>query len=325
MSKSYLHVHLPRVPMFRRPLSARTGDSRAAPKLKDTHNLNHYIMITDDMLDAFKQRVAKSSKVTLKLNNVKYKERKKTMSKSQFPFVTGDRRRGMHGKCYSSLDLKDAIAHRPVRVFVDDITQCFSRSVTLNDVDDNVNVLGGDVYSGSHRWRSKHVELASQVHRSMDAEDEGNFRDTVVETVARANTTVTEHAQVLPEIRAAPCPIHTKRHEIYGAFSTDIRSPRRHTHLQFAHQANNISSPQTKEERKSTNVRIPHQIPPTKPPPMLPRNMSSKDYVMTWLVHGSDPSESNHFPEIIPNTMKSPNKKQKSKSESRFKRASIVD
>ncbi|KAH3850441.1 hypothetical protein DPMN_092852 [Dreissena polymorpha] len=159
---------------------------------------------------------------------------------------------------------------------------------------------------------------------SIDSEEEGKFPDIIIETVARANTTATEHAHVLPEIRAAPCPIHSKRHEICGVYSTDIRSPRRQKHLQLAQQANNVSSQQTQGEGKTINVRIPEQF-PTKPPPMLPRNMSSKDYVMTWLVHGSDPLGSNHFPEIIPNPFKAKESNHKLKSKPRLSRASFAD
>ncbi|XP_052274814.1 uncharacterized protein LOC127874494 isoform X1 [Dreissena polymorpha] len=168
------------------------------------------------------------------------------------------------------------------------------------------------IIKGNNNWHQQ----------SMYSEDEGNFPDNIIETVARANTIATDHAQVLPEIRAAPCQIYTKRQENGRALNTDIPSPRRQKHSQLTHQANNTSSQQTQGDDKTINVRLPEQF-STKPPPILPKKMSSKEFVKTWLVHGSDPQGNNHFPEIIPNPIKT--RKSKSKSKSRIAKASIVD
>ncbi|KAH3850483.1 hypothetical protein DPMN_092894 [Dreissena polymorpha] len=92
-----------------------------------------------------------------------------------------------------------------------------------------------------------------EIDWSMYSEDEGNFPDNIIETVARANTIATDHAQVLPEIRAAPCQIYTKRQENGRALNTDIPSPRRQKHSQLTHQANNTSSQQTQGDDKTIN------------------------------------------------------------------------
>lgn len=136
----------------------------------------------------------------------------------------------------------------------------------------------------------------------MDSGDEGNdIPDDVIETVARVNTMHIEHAPVLPEIRAAPCQIHSKP----LSNGQTLKSPRKSMPLNtlknvsFSHSNASQLNGVTKGHRIDINVRIPEQFPSKQP--SLPKNMTSKDYVMTWLIHGSDPQGFNHFPEIIPN------------------------
>lgn len=136
----------------------------------------------------------------------------------------------------------------------------------------------------------------------MDSDEGNDLPDDAIDTVARVNVMHTEHAPILPEIRAAPCPIHVKQQ----SSGQTLRSPRRTLPLQTVKnvtiaQSNpsQFNSATTKGHRIDINVRIPEQFPSKAP--ALPKNMSSKDYVMTWLIHGSEPQGSNHFPEIVPN------------------------
>lgn len=152
-------------------------------------------------------------------------------------------------------------------------------------------------------------------------DEDGEFPDKIIETVARANTMHVTHAPVLPEIRAAPCPIHVKQNTPRGGMeetadsfignSKETKSYRknRETHpiKCISIQQNSPSQNNTVRNRMDINVRIPEQFPTSKAP-ALPKNMSSKDYVMTWLIHGSAPQGSNHFPEIIPSQMKTKSK-----------------
>ncbi|WAR23248.1 hypothetical protein MAR_036917 [Mya arenaria] len=141
------------------------------------------------------------------------------------------------------------------------------------------------------------------VKRSVDSDDDGHLPDAIIEKVARANTVHNEHSQILPEIRAAPCPIHTKK-DHKDPLKTDGRSPRRLT-THEPHNQLNVHTSTNKGCRMDINIRIPEQFPATVRQPMLPKNMTSKEYVMTWLVHGSEPNGNNHFPEIIPRRKKS--------------------
>lgn len=157
--------------------------------------------------------------------------------------------------------------------------------------------------------------------RSMESGDEdGGVPDDIIERVARANTMHVSHAPVLPEIRAAPCPIHVKQNKgrpveeapesLSGHFK-DIKTQKknRQTHpiRSITIQQNSPSQDNVTKNRVDINVRIPEQF-PTHKPPALPKHMSSKDYVMTWLIHGSAPQGSNHFPEIIPSKVKTKSK-----------------
>ena len=128
--------------------------------------------------------------------------------------------------------------------------------------------------------------------------------DDIIDSVAKANSVHIDTGSVLPEIRAAPCPIHTKRErgkgqELMYSSNSHAKSPRRlNPHmisLPQNEQSSLFQSPR-KTNRIDLNVKIPEQF-PIKPP--LPKKLSSKDFVMTWLIHGSAPPGSNHFPGII--------------------------
>jgi len=139
----------------------------------------------------------------------------------------------------------------------------------------------------------------------MDSGEDGHDTpDDIIATVARVNTMYVESVPVLPEIRAAPCRIYNKP-QISGQ---TINSPRKKTPsstmktVTIAKQNSSQLNNSMKGHKLDINVRIPEQFPSK--PPALPKNMTSKDYVMTWLIHGSEPQGSNHFPEIIPSNLK---------------------
>lgn len=104
----------------RRPQTEQNSSFQRLPLVKDTSN---YIFITQDILDAFKDKVVQSHKITLKLNTFRKKERQQSSQRNNLPNLLPEKFRLLHGKAYTSLDLRDMVPRRPVRVFVDDITQ----------------------------------------------------------------------------------------------------------------------------------------------------------------------------------------------------------
>lgn len=111
------HVHA--MSSHRRPQTqqSRSTNIRHLSVVKETRN---YIIITQDMLDAFKERVVKSHKVDLTLN---YIHLKNSVSNRHVPPLSSDRLRLIHTKAQTSLDLREYVRNRPVKVFIDDITK----------------------------------------------------------------------------------------------------------------------------------------------------------------------------------------------------------
>lgn len=130
--------------------------------------------------------------------------------------------------------------------------------------------------------------------------------DDIIESVAKANSVHIDSGNVLPEIRAAPCPIHVKPErgkgqELLYSSNSHAKSPRRlNTHTISFPQNDQSSQGLYYSPRKTNkfdiNIRIPEVFPMK---PSLPKKLPSKDFVMTWLLHGSEPTGSNHFPDII--------------------------
>ncbi|KAK3091668.1 hypothetical protein FSP39_021686 [Pinctada imbricata] len=150
---------------------------------------------------------------------------------------------------------------------------------------------------------SKSTEL-----RAVDSASDGfDFPDDAIDKVAKANCVKMDAAQILPEVHASPCAFHHKR---------DRRSD-----LLFLNNHNGASGPASPSFRNKSSVSSKDKFrnpvsrieinPPHRerkePPPLintLPRGMPSKEFVMTWLMHGSEPSSKNHFPEITENDKK---------------------
>ncbi|KAL3867663.1 hypothetical protein ACJMK2_040534, partial [Sinanodonta woodiana] len=145
-------------------------------------------------------------------------------------------------------------------------------------------------------------------------DDDLNFPDDIIDTVAKANCAKVEPSSILPEIRASPCQIHTKRDR-----KTDLNVSTNHhfgkvpdsskkkqssvqpvsLYKDSSHGMNItvrktvVEIPTDKDGRESENFQVRKR-------PALPKHMSSKEYVMSWLIHGSAPNGTNHFPDILP-------------------------
>ncbi|XP_045158819.2 uncharacterized protein LOC123524590 [Mercenaria mercenaria] len=303
----------------RRQETQHNTNLRHLPGVNDSRN---YIMITQDILDAFKDRVVKSHKVNLKLNPVRHRNsRRPVVSRRHIPPVPTELSHALLSKSHTSFDLRDFVRNRPVKVFVDDITK--------------YNTSASEIASGSGQefpemlkrkptlLKSSSKLSDSAIKRSMESGDEdGDFPDNIIETVARANTMHVSHAPVLPEIRAAPCPIHVKQNHVRNVteetneilsgnvkhLKPNKKDRKTHPIKSISIQQNPASQDNVTRNRVDINVRIPEQFPASTKAPALPKNMSSKDYVMTWLLHGSAPQGSNHFPEIIPSQAKTKSK-----------------
>lgn len=132
-------AHVQNVTSPRRPRTQQSllnSSFRHLPIIKDARD---YIMITQDILDAFKEQVVKSHKVNLNLTNVRLRSSKKGINgRRHFPPLLEERMRLIHNKSHTSLDLRENVRNKPVKVFVDDITQKYG-------------VCGSEVTSGSGR------------------------------------------------------------------------------------------------------------------------------------------------------------------------------
>lgn len=105
------------VAVQRRPQTVQNSNFQHLPLVREPGDC---IIITQDILDAFKERVLKSHKVNLKLHSARHKDRAKASSRNDLPHMFSSC--FPHGKSHTCLDLK-MTSRRPVRVFVEDITQ----------------------------------------------------------------------------------------------------------------------------------------------------------------------------------------------------------
>lgn len=116
-----VHGQAPPMSSPRRPRTQQSSHFRHLPIIKDSRD---YIMITQEILDAFRERVVKSHKVNLKLNPVRLKSsRRQFVGRRHLPPMFSERADVFHNKAHTSFDLHEQVRHRPVKVFVDDITK----------------------------------------------------------------------------------------------------------------------------------------------------------------------------------------------------------
>jgi hypothetical protein len=112
--------HMHAMTSSRQSKTQQGSNFRHLPTIKDTRD---YIMITQEILDAFKEKVVKSHKVNLKLNPARSRcsRRAAALGRRHIPPVSTDKSLLLYSKSHTSYDLH--ARYRPVKVFVDDITQ----------------------------------------------------------------------------------------------------------------------------------------------------------------------------------------------------------
>lgn len=154
----------------------------------------------------------------------------------------------------------------------------------------------------------------------MGSESDGyDFCDEAIDKVAKANSVRLDTTQILPEVAASPCAFHTKsdrsKSEIQNMYMTN-------------HHAGHLPHKRYKQKQvTNTSLNTRSRVPriPTdtdvgqlekdldkypKFPSALPGHMPSKEFVMTWLLHGSEPDH--HFPELTtPRNVKKKTKQHK--------------
>ncbi|KAK6179171.1 hypothetical protein SNE40_011591 [Patella caerulea] len=138
--------------------------------------------------------------------------------------------------------------------------------------------------------------------------------DDVIDMVARANVN-DEHSDVLPKlINSKPCLMHGRGSDrkdlIYSSnYHAKTYSPQRFN-------TSNIGGELCIDTTEICELQ-PHNIIPAKRqyPRQLPKELPSKEFVMSWLNHGSEPQGSNHFPEVISKSAKAKNKRRFTPSE----------
>jgi len=113
----------------RRPASPTDHSFRGGADVRENRDC---ILITNDILDAFRDQVFCSKKVTLKFNSLKHKEGPKDALRDSLPNFFSERIRAQHGKSHTSLDFGSKTSHRPVRVFMDDVIERLERAATLD-------------------------------------------------------------------------------------------------------------------------------------------------------------------------------------------------
>jgi len=108
----------------RRPQTVQNANNNGFPNIPLVKEASDYIFITQEILDAFKERLVKSHKVNLNWQPHRKKDISKGSSKSGSSFSSlSGKFRFLHDKANTCLGFKEMTLRRPVRVFVDDITQ----------------------------------------------------------------------------------------------------------------------------------------------------------------------------------------------------------
>lgn len=122
-----------------------------------------------------------------------------------------------------------------------------------------------------------------------------------IEKVAMANLVKVEGSHILPEIRASPCRLHTKHSNKTSKLLLDS-----------SHHSNNSKWP-TETQTKEGQIKEYTEKGMYRDDPIhgssnnfqsiqmssLPSNMPTKEFVTSWIMHGSEPSGAIHFPGIV--------------------------
>ena len=140
--------------------------------------------------------------------------------------------------------------------------------------------------------------------RVMGSETDGlDFCDDAIDKVAKANSVRIETTQILPEVSASSCAFHTKSDRSKNELL--YMSNHHAGHLpQRRYRQKPVSNTSLNARRKVPKMPSDMDIKQLekdldnypKFPSALPGHMPSKEFVMSWLLHGSEPDH--HFPEI---------------------------
>jgi len=154
----------------------------------------------------------------------------------------------------------------------------------------------------------------------MDSGSEGlDFPDDAIDKVAKANSVRMENT-ILPQVRASPCPLHTKYEKRTDPLNMSTNNSKSVLSIPTGQMKRTASHPTPgKEVMVGKDTDKASDVGYSKMRSSLPaNNMPSKEFVMTWLMYGSAPGERNHFPGLV--------KTQSStKSKNRQKRAITKD
>ncbi|XP_021367812.1 uncharacterized protein LOC110459732 isoform X2 [Mizuhopecten yessoensis] len=151
------------------------------------------------------------------------------------------------------------------------------------------------------------VDKGSFSKRTMDSASPNalDFPDDAIDKVARANSVRLDSNGILPEVRASPCPMHSKydkKSDLMYMSSHNGGSP--HHHVKKNGKVRKMVSSSSHENALSANRDTNEDLAVVGRMPSknsLPGNMPSKEFVMTWLMYGSEPGSGNHFPELVKN------------------------
>ncbi|XP_069126234.1 uncharacterized protein [Argopecten irradians] len=165
------------------------------------------------------------------------------------------------------------------------------------------------------------------LHRAMDcsSQDGLDFPDDAIDKVARANSVRLESSGILPEVRASPCPMHSKfdkKTDLMYMSNHHGGSPPQYVKkngkvrkmVSNSSLDNDFSANKEAREDLAIVGRLPSKT-------SLPANMPSKEFVMTWLMYGSEPGSGNHFPELV----KSDSSAKKSRNKPAIRKGSTKD
>ncbi|XP_046339281.2 uncharacterized protein LOC124120492 [Haliotis rufescens] len=162
-----------------------------------------------------------------------------------------------------------------------------------------------------HRPRAKAYGVVG-VHTSgefsaMDlGTDHNEDSEDVISQVARANFLRDDPSNILPQIRASPCLMHSKQGRRQDLiYSTNNQGGKVPSHLGQSSRSFIDKSVRQSVHKFNFETKQ-HESLTTKHPPVvahkrprLPGQYPSQDLVMSWLLHGSAPVEQNHFPDIV--------------------------
>ncbi|XP_033738849.1 uncharacterized protein LOC117326282 isoform X2 [Pecten maximus] len=171
------------------------------------------------------------------------------------------------------------------------------------------------------------VDKDSSSKRAMDCTtpDGLDFPDDAIDKVARANSVRLESNGILPEVRASPCPMHSKydkktdlmymsNHHGGSAPQYVKKNGKVRRMVSNSSLDNDFSANKETKEDLAVVGRMPSKT-------SLPGNMPSKEFVMTWLMYGSEPGSGNHFPELV----KSDSSAKKSRGKPALRKGSTKD